>query len=61
MEFFESWFDLSPDGGDGSLEVAFLVITGVLGAGTVLSGWLWNHSRGKERASVDQPLNAVAP
>jgi hypothetical protein len=26
MDFFEKWFGVSPDGGDGSLEVLWIVV-----------------------------------
>jgi hypothetical protein len=36
MAFFERWFGFSPDGGDGSLEAAFLV---TLGGAILLAGF----------------------
>ena len=30
MDFIERWFGISPDGGDGSLEILFIVLVGMI-------------------------------
>jgi hypothetical protein len=38
MDFLERWFALSPDGGDGSLEIVYLAVM-ALAVGAFLSRW----------------------
>jgi len=35
MDFFERWFGIAPDGGDGSLEALYLVVGGIVLAAIV--------------------------
>lgn len=50
MDFIEQWFGISPDGGDGSLEllwiVGIVIVVGALIFRRQVIGWL---SPGKER------------
>jgi hypothetical protein len=51
MDFIEQWFGISPDGGDGSLEVLWIVgIVAVIAAVACrrrISGWL-AHSKARK-------------
>ena len=44
MDFIEQWFHVSPDGGNGMLEVLYLV---VLGLGIVLAARRVRHRRAR--------------
>jgi len=44
MDFLEKWLHVSPDGGNGMLEVVYLV---VLGLGVVLAAHRLRHRRGR--------------
>jgi hypothetical protein len=46
MDFIERWFGLSPDGGDGSMEVLYLGVAVV-----ILAIFLW---RGRIRAMLQK-------
>jgi hypothetical protein len=45
MDFIERWFGISPDGGDGSLEVLYLAAIAIIVAAVLFRrplGW-WMH------------------
>jgi hypothetical protein len=52
MDFIEQWFGVSPDGGDGSLEVLWIVGIAVAVAAVVfrrrIAGWL-SSRKARER------------
>jgi hypothetical protein len=52
MDFIEQWFGISPDGGDGSLELLWIVaIAIVVSAGVFrrrIVGWLSSRRSGRE-------------
>lgn len=43
MDFIESWFGVSPDGGSGLTELLWLVLIAVAAAGVAL----WRRRRGR--------------
>lgn len=51
MDFFERWFGVSPDGGDGSLEVLWIVVIVVALAAVVfrrrIANWLSSWKAGQ--------------
>jgi hypothetical protein len=52
MDFIEQWFGISPDGGDGSLEVLWLVAIAIAVAAFVFRrriGW-WMSWRERNRS-----------
>ena len=54
MDFIEQWFGISPDGGDGSLEVLWIAaIVVVVVAGIFrrrIAGWLASRRAGTPRS-----------
>jgi hypothetical protein len=51
MDFFERWFGVSPDGGDGSLEALWIVVIVVALAAVVfrrrIASWLSSRKAGE--------------
>ena len=51
MDFFERWFGVSPDGGDGSLEVLWIVVIAVAVVAVVfrrrIGTWLSSRKAGQ--------------
>ena len=43
MDWIERWFGASPDGGDGSLELAFAVVLLVVGIGLAMAAVARSH------------------
>jgi len=51
MDFIERWFELSPDGGDGSLEVLYLFVLVAVVAAIVFRQQMghWLELKGQSR------------
>lgn len=50
MDFIEAWFGVSPDGGDGSLEIVYLALAGAamalwLARRRIAGRWATPHAR----------------
>jgi len=48
VDFIEKWFGISPDGGDGSLEIMFLILLVMIGVAI----WLHLPITGKTKHNV---------
>jgi hypothetical protein len=52
MDFIEQWFGISPDGGDGSLELLWIVAIAIVVSAAVfrrrIVGWLSSRRSGRE-------------
>lgn len=51
MDFIEQWFGISPDGGDGSLELLWIAAIAIVVAAVVfhrrITGWLPSRRSGR--------------
>jgi hypothetical protein len=59
MDFFERWFHISPDGGNGSLEAVYLLILSGVVVGIVFNRRIRAHFRRQLRSVVDHESNRV--
>jgi len=50
MDFIERWFGISPDGGDGSLEILFIVLVGMI----IVAIWMHLPTARKIRGDVSK-------
>jgi hypothetical protein len=61
MDFFERWFQFSPDGGNGSLEATFLLILAGVFVVIVLSRRIQKSFRNPSKLCREQPSGGVKP
>jgi hypothetical protein len=54
MDFIERWFGVSPDNGNGSLELLYIVAVAAVGA-VVWRRWSARHAARRSRSSRDDP------
>jgi hypothetical protein len=53
MDFIERWFGISPDGGDGSLELLYIAVTIVIALAVTFRTRLRKLARGNQSDAVN--------